>query len=712
MLRANGTMQENGHSQTSEQNKKRRQPQFSLASGDRPLDGYTIKRGVGRGGFGEVYYAVSDAGKEVALKCVQRNLAIELRGVRHCLNLKHVNLVSLFDIKYDANEQAWVVMEYVSGESLQDVIERNPNGMPREELIKWFGGIAAGVAYLHDCGIVHRDLKPANIFIDGDVVKIGDYGLSKYISCSRRSGQTQSVGTFHYMAPEIGQGRYGKEIDLYALGVMLYEMLTGRVPFDGESSQEIIMKHLTSIPDMQGIADPYRSVIVTALEKEPALRRQTAGEMRDVVLGHKPLTAADIPISTSSVPMAEAIGAAAGRAAAAAKESIPKAIGVAVQSGAAAQAAYANASKKTPRQNPLPPEPIARLVRNKFHDVVTWFEKMSPVRRIVLLIVFAFLAIVTSRVWAGFAVAAVAVYCVYYLGRSALMAPPMISQYCADLVAHQAAPPDQAQAVVRAEPIDGMPPLPRPSAKSMRRNKLKKAQSRIRKRHQMLLSSLRAKPLATQLTELSGSFLLAAMVCGLVGGIGFVVSTSGSGQMVHSAPNFVWITLISTVATWGLLFLSKCWETSTSEPIMRRVFLLITGVTVGVVAWALASVGLNLKSTVAPLFGVPSVSGFNPFVTVAGQPLMLEYVAYFAVFFALIRWWRIASPLRPVRLSIWRSLMCMLGAVLVQVVFPLPGGWLIPLITVIAVQIAAPFLSEEERNRVCLDFAGTEGGLH
>src|SRR5437868_1359941 len=89
---------------------------FAFASGSKPLAGYTIKRGVGRGGFGEVYYAVSDAGKEVALKLIRRNLDVELRGVTHCLNLKHANLVSLFDIKQDEQDNSWVVMEYVAGE--------------------------------------------------------------------------------------------------------------------------------------------------------------------------------------------------------------------------------------------------------------------------------------------------------------------------------------------------------------------------------------------------------------------------------------------------------------------------------------------------------------------------------------------------------------------------------------------------------------------
>ncbi len=106
--------------------------------------------------------------------------------------------------------------------------------------------------------IVHRDLKPGNIFNDQGVVKIGDYGLSKFISCSRRSGQTESIGTVHYMAPEVANGRYGKEIDVYALGVIFYEMLTGRVPFEGESIGEVLMKHLTATPDVSMLPEPYR----------------------------------------------------------------------------------------------------------------------------------------------------------------------------------------------------------------------------------------------------------------------------------------------------------------------------------------------------------------------------------------------------------------------------------------------------------------------
>src|SRR3954470_4070066 len=105
---------------------------FSYSSGQRPLEGYTLKRGVGRGGFGEVYYALSDGGKEVALKLVRGDTQVELRGVAQCLNLKHPNLVALDDLRTDANGDHWVVMESVAGEPLSAVIARHPGGVPRE----------------------------------------------------------------------------------------------------------------------------------------------------------------------------------------------------------------------------------------------------------------------------------------------------------------------------------------------------------------------------------------------------------------------------------------------------------------------------------------------------------------------------------------------------------------------------------------------------
>src|SRR5688572_19253587 len=116
---------------------------FLYASGSRPLAGFVIKRGIGRGGFGEVYFATSDAGKEVALKRIERNLEVELRGVRQCLHLKPLNLIDLYDIRFDEQGDAWVVKEDGTGASLKDTIDRNPNGLPLDQVEFWFRGIAA-----------------------------------------------------------------------------------------------------------------------------------------------------------------------------------------------------------------------------------------------------------------------------------------------------------------------------------------------------------------------------------------------------------------------------------------------------------------------------------------------------------------------------------------------------------------------------------------
>jgi serine/threonine protein kinase len=257
---------------------------YTFRHGDRPLEGYTIQRAVGRGGFGEVYYALSDGGREVALKYLRDNPNVELRGVSHCINLKSPHLVSIFDVKKNNQGDYFVIMEYVSGPSLRDLLLAEPNGLGPQKAAFFIREIAKGLAYLHDRGIVHRDMKPGNIFYDEGYVKIGDYGLSKFISVSRHSVQTASVGTVHYMAPEVGSGNYHRGIDIYALGVMLYEMLLGKVPFEGGSMGEVLMKHLTVQPEVDNLPAPFAKVIRRALEKDPAHRYQTVYEMVDDLL--------------------------------------------------------------------------------------------------------------------------------------------------------------------------------------------------------------------------------------------------------------------------------------------------------------------------------------------------------------------------------------------------------------------------------------------
>ncbi|MEZ6193078.1 MAG: protein kinase [Phycisphaerales bacterium] len=279
---------------------------YQYQPGDTPLEGYTIKSAAGHGGFGEVYYAVSDSGREVALKAVQGYEQIELRGIRQCMNLKNPHLVTIFDVKHNAKGQPFVLMEYVAGPSLRDLIDESPGGLGAQKTAFFLREIAKGLSYLHDCGIVHRDLKPANIFFEDGYVKIGDYGLSKAISADHHQSQTVTVGTVHYMAPEVGAGRYDRSIDIYAMGVLVYEMLTGRVPFSGASPSEILMKHLSAKPELDEIEEPFREAINRAMAKAPADRYQSVNEMVETVFSESKLKQSMAGYSGADLSMAAA----------------------------------------------------------------------------------------------------------------------------------------------------------------------------------------------------------------------------------------------------------------------------------------------------------------------------------------------------------------------------------------------------------------------
>ena len=252
---------------------------FTFAPDDRPLDGFLIRRAIHRGGFGEVYHAITDGGRDVAIKLLQNDLEVELRGVRQCLNLSHPNLVTIFDVKTDGDGDHWIVMDYVAAPTLAETLKDHSDGVGADAAIDWVRGIADGIGFLHSRGLVHRDIKPANLFGgEGETVQVGDVGLSKFIAPSQRSAQTQSVGTVYYMAPEVARGRYGPEVDQYSLAVVAYELLTGRIPFDGESTGEILLKHLSEQPDLSGLPEATAAVLRRALAKSPEQRFGSVAE--------------------------------------------------------------------------------------------------------------------------------------------------------------------------------------------------------------------------------------------------------------------------------------------------------------------------------------------------------------------------------------------------------------------------------------------------
>lgn len=279
---------------------------YMFKNGQQPLAGYTIKRGVGRGGFGEVYFAVSDSGKEVALKLLRGRADVELRGVAHCLNLKHPNLVHIYDQRTDDQGNSWIVMEYVLGESLADVLDRHPQGLPMHLAKDWFQSLSRAVAFLHDHGVLHRDLKPANVFLENGTVKVGDYGLCKSMG-SPSERQTRNVGTVHYMAPEVGNGQYGRSVDIYACAAILYEMLVGRPPFDGDSDAEVLIKHTTEAPNLAAVPAPFREVLARGLCKDPAQRYSSMTEfaraLEAVPVGNTVAAPQPAPIPAAQLPV-------------------------------------------------------------------------------------------------------------------------------------------------------------------------------------------------------------------------------------------------------------------------------------------------------------------------------------------------------------------------------------------------------------------------
>lgn len=273
---------------------------FTYRWGQRPLDGFTIKRGLGQGGFGEVYFAVTDGGKEVALKLLLRGRTdTELRGIATCLNLKHPTLVHLYDLRTDDRGDHWLVMEYVHGEPLSAVLNRHPRGVPAEQARDWFLQVARAVAYLHDHAVIHRDIKPGNVFVEHGVLKLGDYGLSKAVTSASLT-QSANVGTVYYMAPEVGRGACTKQVDVYACGVMFYEMLTGEVPFRGDSWAEIALRHQTDNPELGRVPPEYLAILEKSLAKKAENRYADMDEMiRAVEAVGGPAVALEVPVSVT-----------------------------------------------------------------------------------------------------------------------------------------------------------------------------------------------------------------------------------------------------------------------------------------------------------------------------------------------------------------------------------------------------------------------------
>ena len=258
---------------------------------------YRLERKLGSGGMADVWLAEDqELGRKVAIKILHERYANDTQFVErfrreatHAAGLSHPNVVSIFD-RGEAEGSYFIVMEYVEGRTLKElIVTRGPCPVP--VAISYVRQVLAALRYAHRNGIVHRDIKPHNVLVDHEGrVKVADFGIARAGS-SQMTEAGSIIGTAQYLSPEQARGApVDESSDLYSTGIVLYELLTGEVPFNGETPVEIAMKHLQQVPPAPSTIRPeiphdLDLIVLRALAKEPADRYRSAKELdRDLEL--------------------------------------------------------------------------------------------------------------------------------------------------------------------------------------------------------------------------------------------------------------------------------------------------------------------------------------------------------------------------------------------------------------------------------------------
>jgi serine/threonine-protein kinase len=269
--------------------------------------------------MGEVYRAEDlTLGHVVALKFLPASLQKDVAAlggfhaeVRNARQVLHPNVCRVYDIG-EVNGQHFLTMEYIDGEDLASLLRRIGR-LPGDKAVETAHQICAGLAAAHDCGLLHRDLKPANIMLDGrGRVRITDFGLA--LSSEDAVGRTETAGTPAYMSPEqIGKGEASVRSDIYSLGLVLYELFTGRLPYQATTPMEWRRAHLESSPRtpssvVKDIEPVVETVILRCLQKNPAQRPSSVRQVAAAFPGGDPLAAALAAGETPSPEMVAASG--------------------------------------------------------------------------------------------------------------------------------------------------------------------------------------------------------------------------------------------------------------------------------------------------------------------------------------------------------------------------------------------------------------------
>ncbi|MBR5310804.1 MAG: Stk1 family PASTA domain-containing Ser/Thr kinase [Oscillospiraceae bacterium] len=261
------------------------------------LDGrYEIKEIIGVGGMANVYKAYDSIDDRAVAVKILRDEHMEndelLRRFRNesraIAVLSHPNIVKVYDVSFNEDIQ-YIVMEHIDGITLKEYIEQQKT-LRWKEAVHFTVQILRALQHAHDKGIVHRDIKPQNIMLLEDgTIKVADFGIARFARASQHTVTDKAIGSVHYISPEQAKGEITDEkSDIYSIGVMLYEMTTGTLPFDADSPVSVALKQIQSQPKRPRVINPdipegLEDITIRAMQKDPARRYQSAAEMlRDI----------------------------------------------------------------------------------------------------------------------------------------------------------------------------------------------------------------------------------------------------------------------------------------------------------------------------------------------------------------------------------------------------------------------------------------------
>ena len=268
-----------------------------IIKGQKINDRYEIIKTIGEGGMANVYLAKDTIlDRDVAIKVLRGDLASDEKFVRRfqrealsASSLSHPNIVEIYDVGEDDGNY-YIVMEYVPGKNLKQVLKKRGN-LTVSEVVDIMLQITSAMGLAHDSLIIHRDLKPQNILMmDDGGVKITDFGIAMALNATQLTQTNSAMGSVHYFPPEQASGKGSTlKSDVYSLGIMMYELLTGSLPFRGDNAVEIALKHLKEpIPSVRtefpNIPQSVENIIITATAKNPKNRYNNANEMHDDLL--------------------------------------------------------------------------------------------------------------------------------------------------------------------------------------------------------------------------------------------------------------------------------------------------------------------------------------------------------------------------------------------------------------------------------------------